>query len=144
MIGGPKLARILEVLTRKTCPFDKILAKKKFFCDFTPKWPKIHVQKRNKTWNSWKKLIGGLKLARILEVLTWKTRKFDKIFAEKKKFAILLRNDPKFMYKNAIKSQNFKLFDTGREFFKGNQVIFRDFRNFKQILQTFCQRAKQF
>jgi len=38
-----------------------------------------------------------------LEVLTGKTCPFDKILAKKIFFAILLPNDPKFMYKNAIK-----------------------------------------
>ncbi len=45
---GPRLAQIFVVFASKTCRFDEILTKKKKISDFTPKWPKIDVQKRNK------------------------------------------------------------------------------------------------
>ena len=52
-------------------------------------------------------------MARILEVLTRKTCQFDEILAKKENFAISLRNDQKFMYKNAIKLGILVKFDRG-------------------------------
>ena len=113
MIGGPILARILEVLTRKTCQFDEILAKKENFAISLRNDQKFMYKNAIKLGILVKFDRGALNWLGFWRFWLEKLAHLTKFLLKKNFFAILLRNDPKFMYKNAIKLGILAKFDRG-------------------------------